>query len=678
MQSNPLLANPELPQFSEIKPAHIQPAIQQLIETNENNIDNLLKQLDQVTWDNLIAVSDEWDDVLSKTWSPVSHMNSVVNSDELRDAYNACLPLLSEYSTKLGQNQALFQAYKTLAESDEFDRLDDAQKQVIEHALRDFHLSGVDLPDDKKQRYAELKKQLSELTSKFSENVLDATNAWSKTVTDVSELAGVPESALGLMKQQAEQAGEEGYRLTLDIPVYLPVMTYCENQALRQEMYTAYATKASDQGPNAKEYDNTQIIYEVLKCRKELAQLLGFENYAERSLATKMAEDPQQVVDFLYDLAAKSKPVAEKELEELKAFAKENYGVDELNPWDVGFYGEKLKHARYDISQEQLRPYFPFPKVVSGMFELVSRLYGVSVVEITEFDRWHDQVYLYEIQKEGEAIARFYLDPYARAKKRGGAWMDECRVRRVRKDGSLQLPVAYLVCNFTPPVGDQPALLTHDEVTTLFHEFGHGLHHMLTKIDYSAVSGINGVAWDAVELPSQFMENFCWEEDVLDFISGHFETGEPLPKSLLDKMLAAKNFQSGMQMVRQLEFSLFDFILHRDFDDQTDVLDVWKQVREKVSVIIPPEWHRFPHSFSHIFAGGYAAGYYSYKWAEVLSADAFSRFEEEGLFNPEVGQSFLTNILEKGGAQAPMDLFVAFRGRKPTVDALLRHSGITD
>jgi oligopeptidase A len=409
-----------------------------------------------------------------------------------------------------------------------------------------------------------------------------------------------------------------------------------------------------------------------------LAQLLGFENYAERSLATKMAEDPQQVVDFLYDLAAKSKPVAEKELEELKAFAKENYGVEELNPWDVGFYGEKLKHARYDISQEQLRPYFPFPKVVSGMFELVSRLYGVSVVEITEFDRWHEQVYLYEIQKEGEAIARFYLDPYARAKKRGGAWMDECRVRRVRKDGSLQLPVAYLVCNFTPPVGDQPALLTHDEVTTLFHEFGHGLHHMLTKIDYSAVSGINGVAWDAVELPSQFMENFCWEEDVLDFISGHFETGEPLPKSLLDKMLAAKNFQSGMQMVRQLEFSLFDFILHRDFDDQTDVLDVWKQVREKVSVIIPPEWHRFPHSFSHIFAGGYAAGYYSYKWAEVLSADAFSRFEEEGLFNPEVGQSFLTNILEKGGAQAPMDLFVAFRGRKPTVDALLRHSGITD
>lgn len=675
--ANPLLQNPELPQFSEIEPEHIQPAIQHLIETNEQNTEKMLQQLDSVTWENLIAASDEWDDVLSKAWSPVSHMNSVVNSDELRDAYNACLPLLSEYSTKLGQNQDLFKAYKALAESDDFASLDEAQKQVVSHALRDFHLSGVDLPEDKKQRYSELKKQMSELTSKFSENVLDATHAWSKLITDVSELAGVPESALGLMKQQAEQADQQGYRLTLDIPVYLPVMTYCENQALRQEMYTAYATKASDQGPNANEYDNTQIMYDILKCRKELAQLLGFDNYAERSLATKMAENTDQVVDFLYDLADKSKPVAEQDLAELKAFAKENYGVDEMNPWDVGFYGEKLKHARYDISQEQLRPYFPFPKVVSGMFELVQRLYGVNVIEITEFDRWHDQVYFYEIQKDGEAIARFYLDPYARAKKRGGAWMDECRVRRVRQDGTLQLPVAYLVCNFTPPVGDQPALLTHDEVTTLFHEFGHGLHHMLTQIDYSAVSGINGVAWDAVELPSQFMENFCWEEDVLDFISGHYETGEPLPKELFDKMIAAKNFQSGMQMVRQLEFSLFDFLLHRDFDDSTDIQDVLNQVREKVAVIIPPEWHRFPNSFAHIFAGGYAAGYYSYKWAEVLSADAFSRFEEEGLFNPEVGKSFLSNILEKGGSSEPMELFVAFRGRKPTVDALLRHSGIT-
>ncbi|GLQ32945.1 oligopeptidase A [Litoribrevibacter albus] len=675
--TNPLLQNPELPQFSEIKPAHVQPAIQQLIETNEKNIDDLLQQLADVTWDSLIATSDEWDDVLSKAWSPVSHMNSVVNSDELRDAYNACLPLLSEYSTKLGQNQTLFQAYKALSESEQFASLDTAQKQVVSNALRDFHLSGVDLPEEKKQRFSELKKQLSELTSKFSENVLDATHAWSKLISDVSELAGVPESALGLMKQQAEQAGEEGYRLTLDIPVYLPVMTYCENQALRKEMYTAYATKASDQGPNAGEYDNTSIMYDVLKCRKELAQLLGFNSYAERSLATKMAENTDQVVEFLFDLAEKSKPVAEKELEELKTFAKENFGVEEMNPWDVGFYGEKLKHARYEISQEQLRPYFPFPKVVSGMFELVQRLYGITVVEITEFDRWHDQVHFYEIQKEGEAIARFYLDPYARAKKRGGAWMDECRVRRLRQDGSLQLPVAYLVCNFTPPVGDQPALLTHDEVTTLFHEFGHGLHHMLTQINYSAVSGINGVAWDAVELPSQFMENFCWEEEVLDFISGHFETGEPLPKSLLEKMLAAKNFQSGMQMVRQLEFSLFDFILHRDFDENTDILNILNEVREKVAVIVPPEWHRFPHSFSHIFAGGYAAGYYSYKWAEVLSADAFSRFEEEGLFNAEVGHSFLNNILEKGGSSEPMALFVAFRGRKPTVDALLRHSGIT-
>lgn len=675
--NNPLLSNPELPQFSKINPEHVQPAIKQLIETNESNTQAMLDGLTDVSWERLVAASDEWDDVLSKAWSPVSHMNSVVNSDELRDAYNACLPLLSEYSTKLGQNQELFKAYKALSESDEYDALDGPQKMVISNALRDFHLSGVDLPEDKKQRYSELKKQLSELTSKFSENVLDATNAWSKLISDESELAGVPESALGLMKQQAEQREQQGYLLTLDIPVYLPVMTYCENQALREEMYTAFATRASEQGPQAGEFDNSQVMYDILKCRKELAQLLGFSNYAERSIATKMAETTDQVVDFLKDLASKSKPVAQQELAELQAFAKENFDVDALNPWDVGFYGEKLKHARYEISQEQLRPYFPFPKVVAGMFELVQRLYGVEVVEIEEFDRWHEQVHFYEIRKAGEPIARFYLDPYARAKKRGGAWMDECRVRRTKQDGSLQLPVAYLVCNFTPPVGDQPALLTHDEVTTLFHEFGHGLHHMLTQISYSAVSGINGVAWDAVELPSQFMENFCWETEVLDFISGHFETGEPLPKELLDKMLAAKNFQSGMQMVRQLEFSLFDFILHRDYNDETKILDILNQVREEVAVIIPPEWHRFPNSFSHIFAGGYAAGYYSYKWAEVLSSDAYSRFEDEGLFNPEVGNAFLTNILEKGGSQAPMDLFVAFRGRKPTVDALLRHSGIT-
>ncbi|GAA3942463.1 oligopeptidase A [Litoribacillus peritrichatus] len=679
--ANPLLKNPELPHFSEIKPEHVQPAVQQLIETNEKNIEALLADLGsdptRVTWDNLITASDDWDDLLGKAWSPVSHMNSVVNSDELRDAYNACLPLLSEYSTKLGQNQDLFAAYKALSESSQYAELDEAQKQVIQYALRDFHLSGVDLPEDKKQRYSELKKELSELTSKFSENVLDATNAWSKLITDEQALSGVPESALGLMKQQAEQREQQGYLLTLDIPVYLPVMTYCDNQALRQEMYTAFATRASDQGPEVGDFDNTPLMYKILNCRKELAKLLGFNNYAERSIATKMAESTDQVVEFLYDLAEKSKPVAQRDLDELKAFAQQEFGVDELNPWDVGYYGEKLKHARYDISQEQLRPYFPFPKVVSGMFELVSRLYGVEVVEIETFDRWHEQVYFYEIRKAGEAIARFYLDPYARPKKRGGAWMDECRVRRIDGQGALQLPVAYLVCNFTPPVGDAPALLTHDEVTTLFHEFGHGLHHMLTRISYSAVSGINGVAWDAVELPSQFMENFCWEKEVLDFISGHYETGETLPDELLNKMLAAKNFQSGMMMVRQLEFSLFDFILHRDFDESTDVLEVLQQVRDKVAVIIPPEWHRFPNSFSHIFAGGYAAGYYSYKWAEVLSADAYSRFEEEGLFNPEVGQSFLSSILEKGGSQAPMDLFVNFRGRKPTVDALLRHSGIT-
>lgn len=679
LDKNPLLVNPELPNFSEISPEHVHPAIEHLIKTNEQNYQQLLESLDlnSISWDSLVAVTSEWDDVLGKAWSPVSHMNSVVNSDELRDAYNACLPLLSEYSTKLGQNKQLFDAYEALANSSQYHQLDSAQQEAIRHALRDFKLSGIDLPEDKKTRYSELKKQLSELTSKFSENVLDATNAWSKVITDVSELAGVPESALGLMKQQAEQREQEGYLLTLDFPVYLPVLTYCDNQSLREEMYTAFATKASDQGPNAGEFDNTPLMYDILKCRKELAQLLGFNNYSERSLATKMAEDTDQVVTFLQDLATKSKPVAQQDFAEIEAFANEQFGVSVLNPWDVGYYSEKLKQAKYDISQEQLRPYFPFPKVVSGMFELVQRLYGVELVELTDFDTWHDQVYFYEIRRESEAIARFYLDPYARAKKRGGAWMDECRVRRTNAAGNLQLPVAYLVCNFTPPVADTPALLTHDEVTTLFHEFGHGLHHMLTRISYDSVSGINGVAWDAVELPSQFMENFCWEKEVLDFISGHHETGETLPDELLNKMLAAKNFQSGMQMVRQLEFALFDFILHRDFDENTDILKVWSDIRDQVAVIIPPQWHRFPNSFSHIFAGGYAAGYYSYKWAEVLSADAYSRFEEEGLFNPETGGDFLSCILEKGGSAPAMELFVAFRGRKPTVDALLRHSGIT-
>jgi len=479
-------------------------------------------------------------------------------------------------------------------------------------------------------------------------------------------------------RQAAEAKGEDGWLLTLDFPSYIPVMTYADDRALREEVYTAFATRASDQGPHAGQWDNSAVMQEILQLRLEKAQLLGFENYAEYSLATKMAEDPDQVIGFLRDLAEKSLSEAKREYQELCDFAREEFGMASLEAWDVTYFGEKLKHARYEISQEMLRPYFPLPKVLEGMFDVAQRLFGIDICEITEFDSWHKDARHFEVRRNEELIARFYLDPFAREKKRGGAWMDDCRVRRRLDDGSLQLPVAYLVCNFNPPVGDDPALLTHNEVTTLFHEFGHGIHHMLTRIEAADVSGINGVAWDAVELPSQFLENWCWEPEALALISGHYQTGETLPQALLDKMLAAKNFQSGMMMVRQLEFSLFDFQLHREYQPgETEVQAVLDRIRSEVAVVNPPVLNRFQHSFSHIFAGGYAAGYYSYKWAEVLSADAFSRFEEEGIFNTQTGADFLHAILEQGGSREAMALFTEFRGRKPEVDALLRHSGIT-
>ncbi len=673
--NNPLLESSELPPFSKILPEHIKPAIESIIDENEKAVAALLASGAGTEWSALQEPLDQLDDRLGQAWSPVGHMNAVVNSEALRDAYNGCLPLLSEYSTRLGQNRQLFEAYQSLADSEEFNKLDSAQQKVINDNLRDFRLAGVALEDDKKARYGEIKKQLSELTSKFSDNVLDATMAWSKLITDESELAGLPESALAGAKQLAESKEKEGWLLNLDFPSYFPVMTYCDNRELRKEVYTAFSTRASDQGPNAGEFDNTKNIQEILKLRHELAQLLGFDNYAEYSLATKMAESPDKVIEFLEDLAAKSKPQAEKELAELKAFAKETFGAEELEAWDVGYYGEKLRQQRYAISQEELRPWFPAEKAISGMFEVVNRLYGIEFETVNNVDTWHKDVRFFNITRKGEVIGRFYLDLYAREHKRGGAWMDVCR-SRWKQDDKLQLPVAYLTCNFTPPVGDKPALLTHDEVVTLFHEFGHGLHHMLTKVDYAAISGISGVAWDAVELPSQFMENWCWEKEGLAIISGHFETGEPLPEEMLDKLLAAKNFQSAMMMVRQLEFSLFDFKLHKEYREKIDVQSVLNEVRKQVAVVIPPSFNRFQNSFSHIFAGGYAAGYYSYKWAEVLSADAFSRFEEEGIFNRNTGESFLHEVLEKGGSAEPMELFVNFRGREPQIDALLRHSGI--
>ena len=500
---------------------------------------------------------------------------------------------------------------------------------------------------------------------------------WTKHVTDKEMLSGMPESALDAAAQAAHQKDLQGYLFTLDIPSYLPVMLYADNRELREEMYRAYATKASEQGPNGGKWDNTNIIRETLALRTELAELLGFSTYAERSLATKMADSTKQVITFLRDLASRSKPQAEKELEEVRAYASETHGVSELAAWDLPYYSEKLKQEKYTISDEMLRPYFPEDKVLSGLFEVVHRLYGLKITEQPGVDTWHKDVRYFTITDDADVMrGSFYLDLYARAKKRGGAWMDECRVRRELLNGELQLPVAYLTCNFNAPVGDKPALFTHDEVVTLFHEFGHGIHHMLTKMKAAGVSGINGVPWDAVELPSQFLENWCWEEDALNFISGHYETGEPLPADLLERMLAARDYQSAMQMVRQLEFSLFDFLLHSEKGSTVDVQGTLDSVREEVAVVIPPSFNRFQNSFGHIFAGGYAAGYYSYKWAEVLSADAYSKFEEDGIFNRDTGNAFLTNILEMGGSKAPMELFVAFRGREPQVDALLRHSGI--
>ncbi|MEZ9125457.1 oligopeptidase A [Vibrio sp. SBT000027] len=677
--SNPLLTFTDLPPFSQIKPEHVKPAVEQVIEECRNKIEQVLEGNTSPSWDNLVAPIEEVDDRLGRIWSPVSHMNSVMNSDELREAYESCLPVLSEYGTWVGQHKGLFEAYKAIKASEAFSALDQAQQKTITDALRDFELSGIGLPADEQHRYGEISKRQSELGSQFSNNVLDATMGWSKQVTDVAELAGMPESALAAAQAAAEAKEQEGYLLTLDIPSYLPVMTYCDNQELRKELYEAYVTRASDRGPNAGKWDNTEIITEQLKLRHEIARMLGFSTYSEKSLSTKMAETPDQVLGFLNDLAVKAKPQGEREVEELRQFAEKEFGVSELNLWDIAYYSEKQKQNLFEISDEELRPYFPESNAVSGLFEVLNRVFGMSVTEREGVDTWHDSVRFFDIfDATGTLRGSFYLDLYAREHKRGGAWMDDCRGRRITQSGELQTPVAYLTCNFNKPVGDKPALFTHDEVVTLFHEFGHGIHHMLTQVDAGAVSGINGVPWDAVELPSQFLENWCWEEEALSFISGHFETGEALPKEMLEKMLAAKNFQSAMFILRQLELGLFDFTLHTEYDPEVGarVLETLADVKSKVSVLPSLDWNRFSHSFGHIFAGGYSAGYYSYLWAEVLSADAFSAFEEEGIFNTETGNRFLNNILEMGGSEEPMELFKRFRGREPQIDAMLRHAGI--
>ena len=678
--SNPLLQSFDLPPFSKIQPEHVKPAVEHAIKNCKEAIANVLSQNEHFTWQSLVEPIDAIDDVLSKLFSPVSHMNSVVSTDGLRDAYESCLPLLSEYGTFVGQHQGLYQAYQSLKDSSEFSTLTTAQQKVITNALRDFKLSGITLKDEEKQRYGEIVTRLSELSSAFSNNVLDATQAYSINIANKNELAGLPDSALAAAQALAISKEQQGYLFTLDIPSYLPVMMYCDNRDLREKLYRAFVTRASDQGPNAGEFDNTEIMNELLALRHELAKLLDFDNYAQHSLATKMASTTDEVMDFLENLAIKSKHQGEEDYQELNDFAASEYSQTDLQAWDLAYYSEKLKQSRYAISDEQLRPYFPESKVVEGLFEVVHRLFGLTIKQREDIDVWHKDVKFYDVfAKNGELRGSFYLDLYAREKKRGGAWMDDCVGRRVIANGDIQHPVAYLTCNFNGPVGDKPALFTHDEVVTLFHEFGHGIHHMLTQIDASSVSGINGVPWDAVELPSQFLENWCWQGEALSFISGHYETGEPLPQALLDKMLAAKNFQSAMQMLRQLEFSIFDFTMHASYSNNASadhIQQTLNQVREQYAVVKAADFNRFQHGFSHIFGGGYAAGYYSYKWAEVLSADAFGLFEQQGIFDPKTGLSFLTNILEKGGSEEPSELFAAFRGRAPEIDALLRHSGI--
>lgn len=676
---NPLLASDPFPDFAHIEPAHVVPAITAVLAESRQTVEALLDGLDTVTWEALVAPLEELDARLERAWAPVGHLNSVTNSPAWREAYEAAQPLLTAWHTELGQNRRLYEAYRSLAERDDFTELDLARQKVVENALRDFRLSGVALDDAPRRRYGELKQRLAELGTRFANNVLDATQGWHLRLTDAARLEGVPAATLQLYAEAATDRGVDGYVITLDAPAYVPAMQYAADRELRRELYHAYTTRASDQGPRAGQWDNSPVMAEILALRHELALLLGFANYAELSLATKMAGSTDEVLAFLEGLAQQSRPYAEQDWRALQRFAETELGMEQVEAWDVPFLSERLRQSQYALSQQELRPYFPAQRVVDGLFAVVERLFGVRFAPAQEVPVWHSDVQVYALERDGAPIAWCYLDLYARAGKRGGAWMDSCQSRRRDREGRLQLPIAFLTCNFTPPTAETPSLLTHDEVTTLFHEFGHGLHHMLTRVDVAGVAGINGVAWDAVELPSQFLENWCWEPAAIPLLSGHYQSGEPLPAALLDKLLAAKNFQSGLFMVRQLEFALFDFRLHRDYDAAAPrpVQAVLDAVRQQVAVIQPPPSNRFQHSFTHIFGGGYAAGYYSYKWAEVLSADAFAAFEEEGIFNVETGHRFLATVLEQGGAREPLALFVAFRGREPRPDALLRHSGMS-
>jgi len=675
MNSNPLLRSlqTELPSFGDIQPEHILPALDALLDENRARISVLLKE-DCRDWLHLMQPMEVLDERLSRLWGPVNHLNAVCDSDELRPIYQQGLMKLTAYQTELAQNQALFSAIRNLHDGLMFQALSGEQQQVLRHALRDFRLGGAELPPEKQLRFKEIQMRLSELGAQFEQHILDATRVFELYLTGETDLDGLPQSVRDAAGERARAKDRSGWLFTLDAPSYIPFMQYAENRELRQKMYTAYVTRAS-----SGTQDNAPLIVEILKLRREAAQLLSYDNYGEVSLAAKMASEPSEVIDFLRDLARRSKPHAQKEVAELEAFATTELGTAPLEAWDVAFAAEHLRQKLFDFSQEDLKPYFPEKYVLEGLFGVAQKLYGISMRERVDVPVWHPDVRFFEILDEsGKRIAGFYLDPYARPHKRGGAWMDECIVRWRKPDGILQLPVAYLVCNFDAPVGNKPALWTHGEVITLFHEFGHGLHHMLTQVETLDVSGIRGVPWDAVELPSQFMENFCWERDALDLFARHYETDEKLPDALFDKMRAAKTFHSGMQMLRQIELALFDFLLHTEFDPEgsESVQHLLDSVRAEVAVLKPPSFNRFQNSFSHIFAGGYAAGYYSYKWAEVLSADVFSAFEEAGIFDPETATALRKEVLSVGGSRDIMDAFITFRGRKPTVDALLRHAGL--
>ncbi len=677
---NPLLDFSGLPHFDAFKPEFVAPAVDQLLAENRALIERLAADTATPGWDNFAAPLADAHERLNRAWGQVGHMNAVMNSPELREAYNSNLPKITQYYTELGQNPALYAKYRALHGSPAFAGLSAARRAVIEHEVRDFKLGGAELSADKKARFTTIRDRLSALTSRFSDNVLDATDGFAHFVTEETELKGIPDDVVEAARNAAEKDGKPGWKFTLHAPSYLPVMQYADNRALRELMYRASATRASEFGKP--ELDNTPLITEIVNLRRELAQLLEFESYAAYSLEPKMADTPAQVMKFLEDLGVRAKPFAQRDLAELKAFARDKLGMPALEAWDVGYASEKLRAAQFAFSDQEVKQYFPETRVLPGMFRVIETIYGLSIREESA-PVWHPDVRFFGIYDDrNQIVGQFYLDLYARQSKRGGAWMDEVMARRRTAHG-IQTPVAYLNCNFSPPVGEsggkkRPALFTHDEVITLFHEFGHGLHHLLTRVEELGVSGINGVEWDAVELPSQFMENYCWEWRVLEPMTAHIDTGAPLPRALFDKMLAAKNFQSGLQTARQIEFSLFDMRLHHHANDINDqvVKDTLDAVRREVAVLFPPAFNRFPNSFSHIFAGGYAAGYYSYKWAEVLSADAYSLFEERGVLNPEIGARFRDEVLGVGGSRPALESFVAFRGREPSIDALLRHNGM--